>query len=602
MKRIYRNHKQNPGASSAPPSRLLLLALALLPFLSVPLIGTQLYFRHDDSAVILWAKEFTSPFYHAVSPDPAVNGFDKYPGMGPYWRPFVYLYVKGLWNFFGLTAGPYYVVGGLLFMIAVYFLFRLAEQRWGLATAVWSCLALMAAFYGSMYNLYHLTIQVSFFYQITLLYFFWAYLQNQRWPHLLGMLVFLAPAMSRQTTPVLMVAILVAVLLEQRKQALAFLRNNWLALVLLLPSFYLISLSPQTSEGSVLAEGANVAAIIAFLRERFFYYGGLLTSGITGVLLLPLIGGGVLHHLAGLAKTKFHFDKAQWLWPPLTFILAFGLMALQPFAIYWFVFCCIYLFIIDDQLRLPIAWAGASLICFLSAKYYHNGYLLEAGFALALAMGVLIMRLSQPLVLMWQRFAVRPRVKIPMLAGGAALLAAPFALVLAGKTPALAEPFEVVKIAFDSNQNFQELMNYLRDEMPSNAALYEFTEEELGTTRFDRRHISLRERARRVKIMNAEDKRVMLRALDRSDLQIHPAAAWQAADQTQEAYFLACNNFEKEMAQQQFDLIVVKEFRRATDSAAIYRLVREATATASPAAPSPGGEQPTELNASKPAL
>lgn len=599
MKRFDRTLVQNQPARGA---RRFWLALALLPFISIPIIGAQLYFRHDDSAVVLWAKEFTSPFYHAVSPDPAVNGFDKYPGMGPYWRPFVYLYVKGLWNFFGLTPEPYYVVGGLLFMIAVYCLFRLAEQRWGLATAVWSCLALMAAFYGTMYNLYHLTIQVSFFYQLTLLYFFWAYLQNQRWPHLLGMLIFLAPAMSRQTTPVLMVAILAAVLLEQRKHALAFLHKTWFAFVLLLPSFYLISLSPQTSEGSVLAEGANIAAIIAFLRERFFYYGGLLTSGITGTLLLSLIGGGVLHHLAMLAKTKFHFDKAQLLWPPLTLLLTFGLMALQPFAIYWFVFCCLYLFIVDDQLRLPIAWAGASLICFLSAKYYHNGYLLEAGFALALAMGVLIMRLSQPLVLRWQRFALRSRAKIPALAGGAALLIVPFAFVLTGKTPALTEPFEVVRIAFDSNQNFQELMNYLRYEMPSNAALYEFTEEELGTTRFDRRHLSLRERARRVKIMNAEDKRVMLRAFDRYDLQIHPAAAWRTAVQTQEAYFLACNTFEKEMAQQQFNLIAVKEFQRAADSAAIYRLVRDSTATASPAFPSPSSEQPTAPNMSKPAL
>lgn len=588
MKRHQHNLSPAAPAAAAGKARLLWLALALFPFLSIPLIGAQLYFRHDDSALLLWAKEFTAPFYHALSPDPVVNGFDKYPGMGPYWRPFIYLYIKGLWGLFGTMPGPYYVVGGVLFMIAVYFLFRIAEQRWGLAVAVWSCLALMAAFYGTMYNLYHLTIQVSFFYQLPLLYFFWDYLQRQRGRSLVGMLLFLVPAMGRQTTPVLMIAILVAEWLGQRGQRLAFLRKNWPALLLLVPGFYLISLSPQTSEGSVLAEGANVAAIIAFLRERFFYYGGLLTSGVTGLLLLTLIGGGVWHHFARQASARLRVAGIAWLWLPLTLIITVTVMALQPLAIYWLVFCCIYLFVCDAQVRMPIAWAGASIICFLSAKYYHNGYLLESGFAFALALGVLLVRLSEPLVWLWHRHFSLPRRRVPALAGGTLLLAVPLAVVLSGRAPALSEPFEVVQIAIDSNQNFQELMQYLQRELPAGAQLYEFSEEELGLTRFDRRHLSLRERARRVKIMNAQDKLNMLRVLDREDLQIHSAADWPDASRHPQAYFLAANDFERELAQQRFALVLVREFKRTTDSAALFR----ADALQPQAAPAPPGGEP----------
>ncbi|MDZ7267412.1 MAG: hypothetical protein ONB48_08795 [candidate division KSB1 bacterium] len=571
MKLDQHNLSPTPPVAAAGRARRLGLAVALFPFLSIPLIGAQFYFRHDDSALLLWAKEFTAPLHHALSPDPAVNGFDKYPGMGPYWRPFIYLYIKGLWEMFGTTPGPYYVVGGVLFMSAVYFLFRIAEQRWGLAVAVWSCLALLAAFHGTMYNLYHLTIQVSFFYQLALLFFFWDYLQRQRGWSLAGMLLFLVPAMGRQTTPVLMVAILVAEWLGRRGQRLDFLRRNWPALLLLPPAFYLISFSPQTSEGSVLAEGPHLAAIIAFLRERFFYYGGLLTSGVTGILLLTLLGGGVWQHLLQQAGSRFRRDRLAGLWLPLTLIVTFTVMALPPLAIYWLVFCCLYLFVRDEQVRMPIAWAGASLICFLSARYYHNGYLLESGFAFAMALGVLIVRLSQPLAGWWQRQICTSRRRVPLLAGGALVMAVPLAVVLSGRVPALSEPFEVVQIAIDSNQNFQQVMHYLQRELPAGAQLYEFSEEELGLTRFDRRHLPLRERARRVKIMNAEDKLNMLRVLGRDDLQIHAAADWPGAGPNPQAYFLAANAFERELAHQRFTLALVREFKRPTDSAALFR-------------------------------
>lgn len=565
----------NRAESATSRYRLVWLALALLPFVSIPLLGAHLYFRHDDSALLLWAKEFEQPFYHTLSPDPAVNGFNKYRGMGSYWRPFSYLYIKTLWDFFGTTPGPYHVVGGLLFMVAVYFLFRLAEQRWDLAAAVTSCLALFAAFYGAMYNLFHIAVQIGFFCQLALLYCFWAYLQQQRWQHLLGILLFLAPAMGRMTTPVLMVAILTATLIEQRCQGALFLRQNWLAIALLVPAFYLITLSPHTSEASVLALGANTMAIAEFLRERFFYYGRLLTSSLTGIFMLSLLGGAVLQKWAGFFKTKFHFNKVDWFWPPLALLLTFTLPALQPYAIYWLVFCCIYLFVFDAELRLPLAWAGASMCCFLSAQYYHNGYLLESGFAFALAMGVLMTRFGKPIVSACKKISISPRATILALTGGAMLLSAPVMLVLMGKAPFVSDSFEVVRTAIASNQNFQQLMSYLQQDMPRAAALYEFTEEELGTTRFERRHISLRERAARAKIMNLEDKQNMLKVLDRDDLKIHSAEQLHADNVQEEAYFIALNNFERKIANKRFALEMVKEFHNPADSAAVYRIIRD---------------------------
>ena len=206
MKQIHKNQ------FSPKTIRILSIVLALAPFISIPILGSQLYFRHDDSAMLLWAKEFTQPFYEALSTNPEVNKFDNYPGMAGAWRPFVFLYIKALWHLFGTTSGPYYFIGGLFFITAVYFLFRLVEKRSGMLAAVLSCLALFAVFHGSMYNLFRLHTAVSFFYQLGMIYFFWCFLKKYSWYNLLGMLLFLVPAMSRQTTPIILVAILVTFL------------------------------------------------------------------------------------------------------------------------------------------------------------------------------------------------------------------------------------------------------------------------------------------------------------------------------------------------------------------------------------------------------
>ncbi len=70
------------------------LIIAVIPFVVIPAIGSQFYFRHDDASLLLWSKEFVYPIYQTLSPDPAVNHFNDYANMAGAWRPFNTLYVK----------------------------------------------------------------------------------------------------------------------------------------------------------------------------------------------------------------------------------------------------------------------------------------------------------------------------------------------------------------------------------------------------------------------------------------------------------------------------------------------------------------------------
>src|SRR3990172_3205213 len=113
-------------------------------------------------------------------------------------------------------------------------------------------------------------------------------------------------------------------------------------------------------------------------------------------------------------------------------------------------------------------------------------------------------------------------------------------------------------------------MNYMQIDLPQNAVVYELSEEELGTSRFERRFMSLKDRTAIVKIMNIEDKQFMFRVLDRPDIKILSPSG--VAELQENAYFIALNNFERRKVESEYNLTRINEFRRTYDSAAIYRL------------------------------
>jgi len=555
-------------------SRWLWVFLALVPFIAIPILGSLFYFRHDDASVLLWAKEFTKPFYFAFSHDLNANEYYKYPGMGAYWRPCIYLYVKLLWLLFGANPTPYFIVGGIVFMTAVYFLFKIAEDISGTGLAFLSCLFLFVTFQNMMYNLFHLTTEIAFFYQLGMIYFFLSYLIKEKWGYLLGVIIFLLPAMARQTTPLILTTLLIVTTLSQTAKKNILSLKHGIILIILIICFYIMTLSPIIHNSTVFSLFPDVPQMLTFIYERFLYYGAILTSGLVGIIIVSGFTFGFIHHFAAVVKNKLNFNK--WAWSILAIIMVVLLLLFKNIAMYWLAFTIIYLFMFDEKLRLPLGWAGASLLSFLSASYYHNGYLLEAGFPLSLALGTIVTTITAPYMPLLSTIKKKnSRRKLIFIVSG--VLIGCFLVIGIGSRSNFIQKngvVDVVKIGIDSNRNFKQLMDYLQQKIPQNAIIYELSEEEIGTTLFDRRFLPLRERALRTKTMNIEDTLVMFKVLNRGDIHLYPSSESELSAQNGEKYLIALNNFERKIVEYKFKLELIKEFKANNDSAAVYQIAR----------------------------
>jgi hypothetical protein len=553
--------------------RWLWVFLALLPFITIPILGSLFYFRHDDSAILLWAKEFTKPFYFAFSTDLNVNEYYKYPGMGAYWRPCIYLYVKLLWLLFGANPAPYFIVGGILFMIAVYSLFKIAENISGTELALLSCLFLFVTFQNMMFNLFHIGVAATFFYQLGMIYFFLSFLRKGKWAYFIGVIVFLVPAMVRQTTPVILTTILVITTLTQTARIKILSIKFGITLIIVLIGFYIMTFSSISSSGSIFSVFPDISQMWTFIYERLLYYGTILTNGIVGIIIVSGFTVGFIHHLSSVVKGKFPFKLLnKWAWSILTLFMVVLLLLFKNISIYWLTASILYLFMFDEKLRLPLGWAGTSLLSFLSAGYYHNGYLLEAGFPLSLALGIIVTNITAPYMPLFLAIKKKISRRELLFIVSCILIGCFFLIGIVSRINILQEKFEVIKVSIDSNRNFKQLMDYLQHKMPQNAVIYELSEVEIGTTRFDRRFLPFRERALRIKIMDIEDTLVMLKILDRADIHLYPSSELDLSAHSGEKYFIALNNFERKIAEDKFLLELIKEFKTNHDSTAVYRI------------------------------
>ena len=328
-----------------------------------------------------------------------------------------------------------------------------------------------------------------------------------------------------------------------------------------------------------LPTNENLIYLCVVGSRKFTSYGReaceKIIGGLKGYPIIIVSGFtiGFIRHLAGVVKDKSNFRLLnKWLWSIFTIIMVVLLLLFKNISIYWLAFSIIYLFAFDETLRLPLGWAGVSLLSFLSVSYYHDGYLLEAGFPLSLALGTIFTNIMAPYMPPFLTIKEKISRKELILIVSCVLIGCFAVIGIGSRTNILRDKFEVIKVAVDSNRNFKKLMDYLQQKIPQNAIIYELSEEEIGTTLFDRRFFPLKERALRAKIMNIEDTLVMLKVLNRADILLHPSSGLDLSTHDGEEYFIALNNFERKIAEDKFQLELIEEFKADYDSAAIYRI------------------------------
>lgn len=536
----------------------------------LPLLTTQLYFRHDDSQTLLWAKEYSRFWLTAFNPQLWLSEFYEYPGVGGYYRPFESVYVMAILRIFGADPFYFHFFNAILILGMCVFLFKIIELFSSRPIAFFGIVIFHAAFNSILYGLSHIVVPIGYFFELGAIYFFLVGLKRQKnWAFLVAWLFYL-PATNRQTSMILIPLLIVLYMIDNWKEVRANRKGLFgLLIASILPNLVL-PFSGFVSTGTLLSQPFTFGAYSSFILERYYFYGDLLTRGITGALVLfpmgYLIGARILRKSSELT------ERQQSLIALVFGLLCIGLTKLSGNAIiYISTIALLYLFFTDRSVRLGFGWFFASCGIFLMVDYYHGGYFVEAAMGLIFGLTLLYQRIfslfikqfGEILRQFWQRhkkITVFSATLVPFIV---------LALGMAGYRVLLPK-IEAVKILIQTNKNFEDTVNYIASSLPSNAVIYQVTNEEMGLNDRVWRFYSLRERAENVKVMNDEDLGSMIKVLDRYDLQFRPSEHLQKDSTDSPKYFLVCSAKEQKIAEERFSIVPVQMFQRGETVAGIY--------------------------------
>jgi hypothetical protein len=208
-------------------------------------------------------------------------------------------------------------------------------------------------------------------------------------------------------------------------------------------------------------------------------------------------------------------------------------------------------------------------------EFYIGSRILEAAYGLSIAIGILLYFIVEQ---MKTAFEVNDfiRENSKRIVFVIILIVAFSGLVLlkTGYIPFL-EKFEVTQVLIKTNKNFRDMINLVK-ELPPNSVVYEISEESMGL-RQRLLFLSLRDRAENIKVMGSNDKQAMVRVSGRYDIIFKEISKgerpWESNRNfsgERNLYFVVNSKLEKDIAEKEYSLKLIKAIKRGETEAAIY--------------------------------
>ncbi len=550
------------------------LLLVVLLSVYIPLIGVNLYFRYDDAGTLLWAMDFKESIFHAFDPRPWFDEFNFYNGVGGYYRPFESLYIMLLVKIFGTEPSYFQLINGIMVITTIVFMYKIAVMlsRSRLAGLL-SVAVFHLAFQSLLYGTYHVVVPFGFFFEMMAFYFFMKGLYENNFKTILLGFLFLIPATNRQTTALILTAMVTVFFITRwQESTFKFGQRILIFIMAVLPNI-LIPLTKNSSHATILNQPFSLAGYANYVGERFFFYGNLLTDRLPGLIILSIISifwmtNFPIHMLFPRTSAKINLIFAI----PTSILVTFLALKVKTIGIFLVFATFVFLFFTNRELRLVITWFFVSLGLFSVINFYHDAYFLEAAFAAAIVLGILLFKTFVKYQLVFD-IHIKPRLE-KLALSLAALLFLFFGYIIwkVPDIPIIGSKVESVKILIETNQNFENMIEYLASELSPNAKVFQLSEEYLGLTMNQRRFLSLRERAENVKVINILDSNVMIKALGRWDIEFKHAEGLTLGI-PENSVFIAHNKFEKRIAERKFDLEPIRAFKNKNTEAVIYKIL-----------------------------
>ena len=550
------------------------LWLVVLLSLYIPLIGVNLYFRYDDAGTLLWAMDFKKSIFHAFDPRPWFDEFNFYNGVGGYYRPFESLYIMLLVKIFGTEPFYFQLINGIMVIITIVFMYKIAVMlSHSRLAGLLSVLIFHIAFQSLLYGTFHVVVPFGFFFEMIAFYFFMKGLIASNLKTILLGFLFLIPATNRQTTCLILTAMIIVFFITHWRESKFKLSQRILIFVLAAVPNLLIPLTKNSNDATILSQPFSIIGYVNYVWERLFFYCNLLTTRLPGLIILSTI---CIYWLINFPIHKV-FPKTNVKINTLVAILI-GLLItsiaikIQVLGIVLLISSLLILFFINRELEFVVTWFFVSLCLFSIIKFYHDAYFLEAAFALAIILGILLFKSVAKFQNVFD-IEIKPQFeKLALLSGAVCFVVFGTVIWKFPAVPVIGKKVEAVKILIETNQNFKKMIEYLAEELPPNAKVFQLSEEYLGLTMTQRRFLSLRERAENVKVINILDSNVMIKALGRWDVEFKHAEGLTLGI-PDNCVFIVHNKFEKRIAEKKFELKPIREFKNKNTEAAIYQVL-----------------------------
>ncbi len=539
----------------------------------IPLIGVNLYFRYDDAGTLLWAMDFKKSIFYAFDPRPWFDEFNFYNGVGGYYRPFESLYIMLLVKIFGIKPFYFQLINGIMVIITIIFMYKIAVMlsRSRLAGLL-STLIFHAAFQSLLYGTYHVVVPLGFFFEMLAFYFFMKGLIENNLRTILGGFLFLVPATNRQTTCLILTAMVIVFFITYWRESKFKINQRVLIFILAALPNLLIPLTKNSTHATILNQPFSIVGYADYIWERFFFYSNLLTTRLSALIILSII---CIYWLTNfpiqklLTKTNVKINTLFAI--PISLLITFLTIKIQMLGIILLFITFIFLFFNNRDLQFVLTWFFVSLGLFSIINFYHDAYFLEAAFAMAIILGILLFKS----VIKFQNvfdIKIKPQFeKLTLLSGAVCFVLFGIVIWNVPTIPVIGKKVEAVKILIETNQNFKNMIEYLAEELPSNAKVFQLSEEYLGLTMNQRRFLSLRERAENVKVINILDSNVMIKALGRWDVEFKHAEGLTLSI-PDNCVFIVHNKLEKGIAERKFYLEPIREFKNQNTEAVVYKV------------------------------
>lgn len=374
--------------------RWLLLAFFMISWVLI-VISFPVYFQRDDAKELYWSQHHS--FIQAFIP--TVDNALWHDGM---YRPFREGGYLLLYKLFGLNSYGYHFALGLLLILTLVFLFKLAARIGNYATAYIMVFVWLGAFQFLLTNVFWFA-DLPHLVEIALissgLYLFISGLGKSAIKTASGLALVLLAFLAKE--PAMIIGPTAISVYLATNGVSRFLwgprKTASLSILVLLTGPAYVAAFPYGFR-RFAAGNASTSAAIGDLLTKFHFYGGILTSGLTGLaLLLP-----AMCYLA-MRLVPAKNGKVSGMFPYA--MAASGVMVLAIMKLHWSALGIVILF--AGALAIPrdryflLPWAFLPLAALCSVALMVRTYLYESSFALAMLAAIQAQAVASQLIGWW---------------------------------------------------------------------------------------------------------------------------------------------------------------------------------------------------------